>query len=82
MRSPSLIRTEARRSYKQAHARSNTTSSDNEMTLLATALAQRDQPLVVLAPGQTDGVDTLLAWLVREHQISDAWELPDFPCTG
>ncbi|KAF6221378.1 hypothetical protein HO133_002233 [Letharia lupina] len=63
MRSPSLIRTEARRSYKQAHARSNTTSSDNEMTLLATALAQRDQPLVVLAPGQTDGVDTLLAWL-------------------
>ena len=64
MRLPSVIDTEARRSYEQADTRSNKTRSDYEMAHLATALAQQDQPLIVLAPGRTSGADKLLAWLV------------------
>ena len=73
MRLPSLIRTEAHRSYEQADARSDRTSSDDEMAHFATALAQRDQPLRVLAPGKTNGVDRLLAWLVGHLRPSHAW---------
>lgn len=62
-RLPSLISTEAHHSLEKADTGSNTTCSDNEMTHLATALAQRDQSFVVLAPGKTHGVDRLLEWL-------------------
>ena len=72
MRLPSLIRTEAHRSYEQTDAPSNSTSSDDEMAQFATALAQRDQPLRVLAPGKTNGVDRLLAWLVGHLRPSHA----------
>ena len=72
MRLPSVIRTEAHRSYEQADAHSNNRSRDDEMAHLATALAQQDQPLIVLAPGKTNGVDSLLAWLVSDRESSHA----------
>ena len=71
---PSEIRTEAHRSYERTDARSNTTCGDGEITHFANALAQRDLPLVVLAPGKTQGADTLLSWLVGDHEHLDAWE--------
>ena len=74
MRLPSVIRAEAHRSHGLADARSNKTSSDNEMAKFATALAQRDQPFIVLAPGKTNGADKLLAWLVGNLQSSHAWQ--------
>lgn len=46
---------------------SNTTSGRDEVAHFANALAQRDRSLLVLAPGKTDGVDKLLAWLVGDH---------------
>lgn len=70
MRLPSSVRTEAHRSDKQPDARSNLTSSDDEMAHFATALAQRDQPFIILAPGKTNGVDRLLAWLVGVNKSS------------
>ena len=78
MRLPSVIRTEAHRSYEQADARSNIRSRDDEMAHLATALAQQDQPLIVLAPGKTDRVDSLLAWLVSDRESSHAWQQAKF----
>ncbi len=72
MRLPSVIRAEARRSYEQADARSHRTSDDDEMAELATVLAQQDLPLMVLAPGKTNGVDRLLTWLVGDDTFSDA----------
>lgn len=78
MRLPSVISTEARRSHEQADTRSNETSNDYEMAHLATALAQQDQPLIVLAPGRTDAVDRLLAWLVGDRGPSFAWQQANF----
>ena len=77
-RLPSLISTEAHHSYEQADTGSNMTCSNNEMAHLATALAQRDQSLMVLAPGKTNGVEKLLVWLVGDHKYSCAWQNTDF----
>ena len=74
LRLPSVIRREAHPSYEQAEARSNKRTSDDEMACFATALAQQDQPLIVLAPGKTNGVDKLLAWLVDDRKHSHAWQ--------
>ena len=74
---PSATRAEALGSYDQVDARPNRTSSDDEMAHFATALAQRDQPLIVLAPGKMAGVDGLLAWLVDGHKLSYTWEHTD-----
>lgn len=72
MRLPSSIRTGANRTYEQADARSKLATSDNEMANFANALAQQDQPFIVLAPGKTPGVDKLLVWLVCGQKSSDA----------
>ena len=74
---PLAIRAEALGPYDQVDARSHRTNSDNEMAHFATALAQRDQPLIVLAPGKMAGVDRLLAWLVDGHTFSDTQEHTD-----
>ena len=77
MKLPLATRAEALGFNEQADARSNRTSSDNEMAHFAAALAQRDQPLIVLAPGKMVGVDRLLAWLVNGQKCSNTWEHPD-----
>ena len=78
---PLAIRAEALGSHKQVDARSNRTSSNNEMAHFATALAQRDQPLIVLAPGKMAGVDRLLTWLVNGHKSLVIGNIL-MPCTG
>ena len=65
--------TKAHSTYEQADARSTIASSDNEMAQFATALAQRGQRFMVLAPGKTNGADKLLAWLVGDREPSDGW---------
>ncbi|CAD6568308.1 MAG: DNA binding protein [Alectoria sarmentosa] len=60
---PSLVLTDAHQSYEQADGGSHMNSSNNEMAHFATALAQRDQPFMVLAPGKINAVDKLLVWL-------------------
>lgn len=74
MQLPSEIHTEAHRTYDQAGARSNTTCGDSEIAHFANAMAQRDLPLIILAPGKTQGADKLLAWLVGDHEYSYARE--------
>ena len=39
------------------------------MTQFATALAKRDQPLIILAPGKSKGVDQLLEWMVGYPKV-------------
>ena len=74
---PSLVLTDAHQSYEQADGGSHMNSSNNEMAHFATALAQRDQPFMVLAPGKINAVDKLLVWLVGDHEPSHTWQDTD-----
>ena len=71
MRLPSKILTEAHRLNEQASAHSNRTSNDNEVVHFANVLTQRGLPVMVLAPGKSNGVDKLLAWLVGDDKPLD-----------